>query len=294
VAAGAVGLPVAFVALLVVEAQIAGGGPKLAEQPFAVDGRWDRERCGRDAPAVPLWFDGRVPVTDAGSGRARVDPLRVAWLGDSTAAGVGATRVEETLPVQVACGLGRPVELRSFAVSGARLDQVVGSQLPALLALPPEELPHVVIVDVGANDVTHLTRVNAFRSSYLGLLDQLKGKAAVIALGVPDLGSATRLAQPLRFVAGVRGGTYDAAVEAMRDQGADYVNIADFTGPRFREDPDRYFAADHYHPNGEGYGLWAATVLPVLAWRVYKMEHPDRPEPLMPKEAKGTVKGEAP
>jgi len=268
-----VGLPVAFLGLLFLESQLAAGGPKLPEEVYALDGRVE-----------PLVLDGTAPP----------HPLRIAWMGDSTAAGVGASSAEHALPRLVAKGLGRPVELRSFAISGARVDDVLEKQLPLLLAIPTEDFPEFVVIDVGANDVTHLTNVNGFRSSYLGILDKIPESASVIVLGVPDLGSVTRLAQPLRFVAGVRGGTYDAVVEAMRDQGADYVNIADFTGPKFRADPDQYLAGDNYHASDAGYQLWADTVIPVIRWRLFKREHPNEPEPLQPKEAKGTVKGNAP
>ncbi len=269
----AIGLPVAFLAVLFVEAQLAAGGPKLPEEVYALDGRVE--------PLVP--DPGPVPP-----------PLRIAWMGDSTAAGVGASSADYALPRLVAKGLGRPVELRSFAISGARVGDVFEKQLPLLLAIPAEEFPEFVVIDVGANDATHLTNVNGFRSTYLGILDKIPESASVITLGVPDIAAVTRLAQPLRFVAGVRGGTYDAVVESLRDQGADYVNIADFTGPKFRADPDRYLAADHFHASDAGYQLWADTVIPVLRWRLFKRENPNEPEPLQPKEAKGTVKGSAP
>jgi lysophospholipase L1-like esterase len=186
------------------------------------------------------------------------------------------------------------VELRVLGRSGARLADVVSQQAPQVAALPPDQSPDLVFVSVGANDVTHLTGNNAFRSDYLGLLDLLPSSASVIALGVPDMGSVPRFAQPLRALAGWRGGTLDWDVEQMRDNGADYVNIADFTGPAFGADPDRYFAADGFHPNDEGYRLWADTVVPVARWRLYKRDHPTAEEPLQPKEAKGTVKGAAP
>jgi lysophospholipase L1-like esterase len=177
-----------------------------------------------------------------------------------------------------------------LARSGARVADVLEKQVPEVLALPPERQPDIVLISVGANDVTHLTSNNTFRSAYLGLLDRLPKSADKIVLGVPDMGSIPRFAQPLRWIAGVRGGTLDAVVENMRDHNADYVNIADFTGPEFGAHPDRYFAADRFHPNDEGYGLWARTVSPVLKWRLFKREHPNDPEPLQPKEAKGTVK----
>ena len=270
--AGAAGVPVAFLLLLLVEARVAAGGAALDAPVYNLDGRVDPP--SGVAPAGP--------------------PIQRGVLGDSTAAGVGASAPDQSMPWQVARRLDRTVYIRSFAKSGARVDDVLRDQVPQVLALPPDELPDIILLDVGANDVTHLTRSNAFRSAYLGILDALPDGPSVIAVGVPDMGAIARLAQPLRFVAGVRGGTYDNIVESMRDQNADYVNLADFTGPSFGAEPDRYFAADRYHPNDAGYGLWADTIAPVIRWRLYKREYPNGEEPLMPKEAKGTIKGDAP
>lgn len=251
-------------------------------------------------PAVPavaglVWADGAGPVAPPDVSREVGDrPVRITWLGDSTTTGVGASSAAEALPGQVARRLGRPVELEVLGRSGARIADVVNEQLPLVQARPPDQQPDVVVVSVGANDATHLTGNNAFRSAYLGLLDGLPRSSSVVVLGVPDLGSVPRFAQPLRALAGWRGGTLDWDVEQMRDHGADYVNIADFTGPAFGADPDHYFAADGFHPDDDGYRLWADTVVPVLRWRLYKRDHPTAPEPLQPKEAKGTVKGDAP
>ena len=123
----------------------------------------------------------------------------------------------------------------------------------------------LVVVDVGSNDVTHLTRSGDFRDRYEAVLDRLPDAAAVVLLGVPDMGSVTRLAQPLRFIAGVRGGTLDRVVaEVARDRDLLYVDIAGETGPSFRADPGRYLAADRYHPSDAGYRLWADATVPLV------------------------------
>ena len=81
-------------------------------------------------------------------------------------------------------------------------------------------------------------------------------------LGVPDLGAPTRLPQPLRALAGWRGRALDSDVRHLAaGRHALYVAIAGRTGPAFRRHPDRYFAADHYHPDDAGYQLWADAVV---------------------------------
>ncbi len=244
----AVALPASALVLLVAEVQVARRGTNLPERaPFDLGGYVARA-AGRD-----------------GQGATR-EALRVVWLGDSTAAGVGASSVDMTLPRQVATRLatrlGRPVHVTGLAVSGARVADVLDRQVGSVAAADPD----VVVISVGSNDVTHLTSARDFRRRYDAVLDRLPKAARVVLLGVPDLGAPPRLAQPLRSVAGARGGTLDAVVRSLAaERGAGYVDIAGETGPAFRRHPGRYFAADRYHPDDDGYRLWADATVPVVA-----------------------------
>ena len=207
--------------------------------------------AARGEPPRPLPPDIDACVGCDGS----VPPLRTAWLGDSTAAGVGAEAAEGVVGRQVARRLDRPVQVRVLAGSGDRIADVVDRQLPQLAADT-----EIVFVSVGANDATHLTRVGTFSTSYQRLLDGMPGGACVVLLGLPDLGSPPRLLQPLRAVAGWRGRALDRRVRDLaRRSGSTYVDIAGSTGPAFRRDRS-LFAADGYHPDDLGYGLWAGAV----------------------------------
>jgi len=156
---------------------------------------------------------------------------------------------------QVARRLGRPVDVQVLASSGAVLADVVAEQLPRL---PPDA--KLVFVSAGANDTTHLTSTGSFSSSYRKLLAGVPETACVVLLGVPDIGSAPRLAQPLRAVAGWRGRALARQVRSLaRRSGATYVDIAATTGPAFRRDR-ALFASDGYHPADPGYALWAGAV----------------------------------
>lgn len=225
-------------AVLVVEAGLARRGEMLA------------------GPALEL--DGLV-------GGGPGSTLEVVWLGDSTAAGVGASGAPAALPTQVAVGLERPVDLSVLARSGATVTDVVERQLPALAGLDPD----LVFVSVGANDVTHLISRSDFKRRYRRLVAGLPESAQVVLLGVPDMGAIPRLAQPLRAVAGFRGRQLDDVVrEVAEDTGSAYVDIAGETGPALRREPERFFAADRYHPSGAGYELWAQAVLDVVTGSV--------------------------
>lgn len=255
-----VGVVVGFVAVLAVEITVAGNGVHLDEyEPHLADGL-----VNASAP-------------DA-AGRA---PLHITWLGDSTAAGVGSSGPQRAVSHQVAERLGRPVEVEVFAISGARVQGVLDTQV----AKVPSDTD-LVVISVGANDTTHVTSSGDFRERYRAVMDRLPKGVPVVIVGVPDVGSATRLAQPLRLVAGTRADQLGAIVrDVAQERDAAYVNLSANTGPAFRADPDRYFAADQYHPSDAGYGLWADTITPVVQWALTRADHPDQPAPPVPKES---------
>jgi lysophospholipase L1-like esterase len=217
--------------------------------------------------------DVELALDRAGSGG------RVVWLGDSTAAGVGASTAAGALPSQVAdrsaavgnssdgpaaAGPGRDgpdAALSVLAVSGARVADVLADQVPKVAGLRPD----LVLISVGANDTVHLTGRGAFRHTYENVVRALPPGVPVVLLGVPDMGAIPRFAQPLRAVAGWRGRRLDAEVRRVAAAaGAVYADIAGPTGPPFRRHPGRYFAADDFHPSDAGYGLWADAVVKVL------------------------------
>lgn len=236
--------PVLTAAVLAGEVQLARRGPDLPDD-------------------TPLEHDARL-----GPATATSDALAMVWLGDSTAAGVGASDADRALPRRVAAALERPVELTSLAVSGDRVADVVADQVDQLAELRPD----VVLVSIGANDVVHLSSRADFRRGYDALVAAVPAGALLVILGVPDMGAPDRYLQPLRSIAGLRGRQLDEVSRAVaRDNDAVYVDIAGETGPQMRADRGRYFAADRYHPSDEGYALWADAVLeqlvPALAAR---------------------------
>ena len=182
----------------------------------------------------------------------------VVWLGDSTAAGVGASGPDAILPQQVGRQLGQPARLTVLARSGARVADVLRHQLPQVAGLAPTE----VFISVGANDTTHLTSRSTFRRDYERVLSGLPTTVTrIVLLGVPDMGASPRLPQPLRAVAGWRGRYLAADVRNLaRRHHAVFVDIAGRTGPTVRHDTSRYFASDRYHPGDAGYQLWARAV----------------------------------
>lgn len=233
------GLVLVPVAVLAVEIQLARGGTEIP------------------APDVATL------TTTVGTG----EPVRILWLGDSTAAAVGTSSATHAVSSQVARRLdGVASHNEVIAHSGDRVGDVLRDQLPRVKALRPD----LVIISIGANDTVHLTQAGTFNRRYGELVDRLVAAGVpashIVLVGVPDMGSPPRLAQPLRAIVGWRSRRLDREVKAVaKSHGARYVDLFTPTSKRFRANPAKYFAADKYHPSDAGYAMWGDVIAPAVA-----------------------------
>ena len=190
------------------------------------------------------------------------EPLRIAMMGDSTAAGYGVHRDVETPGVQLSMRLsavaGRPVHLISVAVVGAE-SSALADQVER--ALP--QRPDLAVIMIGANDVTHRIRpADAVRHLSEAVKALRAADVEVIVGTCPDLGTIRPIAQPLRLIARRLSRTLAAAQTiAVVENGGRTVSLGDMIGPGFEKNRD-WFAADQFHPSAEGYRAAVEAVLP--------------------------------
>lgn len=144
---------------------------------------WQGRRIRVTVPRLP---EAGGPT--AGTARGDGTPLRIAVIGDSTAAGVGAQRHEAALPgylaAEVARHTGRAVHWRVLARSGATAASVRHRLVPRLR---DDEPPHAVSVTVGVNDLLKL-RLRFKRAPGLNrrLLHQVSGSVGPAGLLLAD------------------------------------------------------------------------------------------------------------
>lgn len=191
-------------------------------------------------------------------------PLRYLILGDSTAVGEGGTYANG-IAVQTARHLGAQhrVEMKNLGVSGAQVTDVLREQLPRVGTFKPD----LVLIDVGANDVTHLTSARSVERDLRQIVESLIAancNVRIVVTGAPDMSTPPRIPRLLRGVAGWRTNVLN---RVFRDAAARYeltfAPIAEETGPLFQRDRTLY-SADEFHPNDRGYATWIAVLEPAL------------------------------
>jgi len=216
--------------------------------------------------------------------RRRGTSLRLVILGDSIAAGLGADSSLDTVGALLAQGLAeaadRPVRLVVVATVGARSADLDAQVTRALILQP-----HVAVVVVGGNDITHLTRPQtAIRDLEQGVERLVDGGAEVVVGTCPDIGTIRPIRQPLRSVARRLSRQLAAAQTiAIVEAGGRSVSLGDLLGPHFEEHHEDMFAHDRFHPSSIGYEVMAQVLLPSVLDSLALLE----PEQQVPDERRG-------
>jgi lysophospholipase L1-like esterase len=201
------------------------------------------------ASEPPLEISGTIGPEDG-------DPLTLVVLGDSSVAGVGADAAEDTLTYGVAKALSDQyrVSLHALGVSGSRLADVVGRQLPQVHGLEPD----MVLVCVGTNDVTHGTTLREARRQLRLLVDglaEVAPDAKVIVSGLPPAETAVAFHRPLRDLLGLRALLFTRLYRAeLTPHGISVFDIAKLTRSAFHGKREM-FSADRFHPSSAGYAF---------------------------------------
>jgi lysophospholipase L1-like esterase len=218
-----------------------------------------RRRIPAAETAPPVSHD----TTWAAEGvQVKSSPIRIAMLGDSSAAGYGVFRDRDTPAAQLAIMISeiarRPVHVTNVAVVGAE-SRALGAQVDEL----GDARPELAVIMIGANDVTHRIK-NAEAVRHLETaVRRLRMRDIEVVVGTcPDLGTIRPLAQPLRAYARhlARSLAKDQTV-AVVGAGGRTVSLGDLLGPLFASSADM-FSDDRFHPSAAGYQAAANALLP--------------------------------
>lgn len=182
-----------------------------------------------------------------GSGQEK----RLLAIGDSIIAGVGARCYSASLTAQAAKALAERLNVAiswsAYGLNGANVHTVLRDLVPQL----PRQSADYIILSVGINDVTSLSRRDTWRRGLEALLTALVRHSpnAVVALaGMPPLQVFPALPQPLRAWLGVRAQTLGMDMQPI---------VAGFPNtllvPLNIDPQPGTFAVDGYHPSESSY-----------------------------------------
>lgn len=209
---------------------------------------------------------GKPPSGDGVYGRDLPgEPIRLAMLGDSAAAGYGVDSGLDTPAALIGEGLAsmtqRPVHVTGQAFVGAQTPDLEGQIDQAL-----RHEPQVVAIIIGVNDVTHSVLPAVSIRSLRDAIRRLRDAGCEVVVGTcPDLGTVEPLHQPLRSFAQAWS-RYLAAQQTIVvvEEGGRAVSLGDLLAGDFASAPHELFGADRFHPSATGYVSMVAAMLPSL------------------------------
>jgi len=208
--------------------------------------------------------DRRVPDATGWYGRGRPGPaIKIALLGDSSAAGYGIDSVEQTPGAWLGSGVAeradRRVHVRQYTLVGAQSRNLDQQVTRALLTDPD-----VAVILIGTNDVTHTVLPSASVRYLSETVRRLQRADVAVVVGTcPDLGTISPLPPPLRQVARAWSRRLAAAQTiAVVEAGGRTVSLGSILGPEFAAAPALLFGPDQFHPSAAGYEALARVLVP--------------------------------
>jgi lysophospholipase L1-like esterase len=189
--------------------------------------------------------------------------LRFRVLGDSLAAGVGCSRVEQSIGHLLANslrGAGHAVALGVHAVSGAR-----SADLAPQVRAAVRDGADLALIVIGTNDLTRFTppAVGA-RLLHDAVAGLTRAGARTVVVTAPDLGVLAHVPPAFRDAVSHASRLYaQAQATAATTAGGTVARVGPEVFARFATD-ERLFSADRFHPSAAGYALIAEALTPHL------------------------------
>ncbi|GGY35266.1 hypothetical protein GCM10011297_05430 [Bacterioplanes sanyensis] len=210
-------------------------------------------RVRRDTPRLAA-SGGDCDGSALGDGSATLNLLH---LGESTVAGVGVDDIQQGLTAQLACHLQRlkpntwrQIRWRTIAENGTTAAQL-------LAKLPKPMSADVLIVTLGVNDTTGFTRRSNWEAHLQAMVERVDCQHVVVTQ-VPPMQHFPALPKPLNWWLGLRAWQLDQSLQTLAQQ-HDWLHQ-----PFVMALQPQWMASDGYHPNANGYDLWANAIAECL------------------------------
>ena len=198
-------------------------------------------------------------------GSQSAPPLRLVLLGDSSITAPGVVPTDDSWAHRLAHHLSARyfVDLRSVAVGGAKMRDVLEYQLPQALALGGD----LALVSAGANDALRATPVARLEQELSTIVKTLQKEFPKVGVaGVGDLGTLPRLPDLARSMSRLRARSIDDAIRRVARSHQGVVKARAWGGDwqRFTDHAEVTFAQDQFHASGAGHAIFAASIIPAV------------------------------
>lgn len=204
--------------------------------------------------------------TTGTAGDASRQPLRLAVLGESTAAGCGVDTHDDGFPGclarELAARTRRPVTWDVVGQHAATARRIRHRLLPRL----GQDLDVAVLL-AGVNDVLTRRAPGQWGDDLVAIVDDLADRAEHVAVtGIPPFQAFPSLPATLARYLAERAAALDEVARQVcaAQPRVTWVSSTDLLPALLPAGPD-FFARDRFHPSASGYRRWAQAVAEHLA-----------------------------
>lgn len=188
--------------------------------------------------------------------------LRLLILGDSAAAGVGASRQSDALSGQLSEQLASHfhTDWQLWAKNGYTSQNILN-----ILNTQSAEPFDVVLISIGVNDITSGLSQAAWLTKQNELIEKLTRKFSaqlIIYSALPPMQHFPALPQPLRWVLGERAKQFNTALQQLIEQHSNCQLVQNDIPIQAH-----FMASDGFHPSATTYTIWARQVTQAILLR---------------------------
>lgn len=179
--------------------------------------------------------------------------LKLLYLGESPAAGVGMEDIKHAVSARVAYKLAEnnQIDWQLLAQNG-----ITVKELLIKLQQSDTHTPDISVVTMGVNDCTSLTSCREWQKQINGLIEELKqrGSKHIFFTAVPPLHQFPLLPAPLNWILGHRANILNTLLQDIcQHHQVQFLTFSAILTPEL-------MSIDGYHPNEEGAEIWARSI----------------------------------
>jgi len=222
-------------------------------------------------PVLPLlYFQGKIlrekiSKLPAQSGflalKSKEKSTNILIIGESTAAGVGATSPRETIAHHIYNQLEQKHTVINLGENGLKAETLKRLLLHGKPDIPMEI--HTAVIMIGANDCFKFTppgKFNGHIKEFVLLLSTVKGVEKIILTPIPPVHQFPAIPKIIRFFLGWHRNILTKELRNLEKR------IPEMAFENMEESyPSEYFAEDGIHPSDLGYKLLAKDIVKKVA-----------------------------
>ncbi len=184
--------------------------------------------------------------------------LHILVIGDSTAVGVGAKQSQDSIAGRI--GTDYPdADITNISESGIKL-----AGLYAKIGQAQLNTYDLIVVQLGANDVTGFTPLPRVQETLSSLLKYLSPHTShIVLLSAGNIGLSPVFKWPLHNYISARTQKVRKIFmeESARNTQVTYIDLFKARkDDEFTTNIQRYYAPDYFHPSSDGYAVWYIQV----------------------------------